>query len=136
MKFITLNNNGSKVLKSLPTKTIVFNLFQVTTDIKDLIIKCPYSGEIININASTNTSGTIDTQLAIEKININDFKNKLNTWNNIFSTNLLIRSGQVTDDGNYVIDTNVVNKDDYFRVNLIGNSDLKILNVEIEIEVE
>ena len=136
MKFLTLNNNGKKVLKSIPTKTSVFNLFQVNSNIKELIIRCPYKGKIININASTNYIGTIDTELIIEKISKNDFKNKLNTWSSIFSNNLFIRTGQVIDDETHIINSNVVDIDDYFRVNLIGTSDLKNLNLEIEINVE
>lgn len=136
MKFLTLNNNGKKALKSIPTKTIVFNLFQVNSNIKELIIRCPYKGKIININASTNYIGTVDTQLIVEKISKDDFKNKLNAWSNILSNNLFIRTGQVIDDETHIINSDIVDVDDYFRVNLIGTSDLKNLNLEIEINVE
>jgi hypothetical protein len=135
VKIITLNNNGNKVLKSLPTKTIVFNLFQVNSNIKDLIIRCPYDGNIVRINANTSNIGTITTELIVEKINNNDFKNKLNTWTNILSRNILIQNGQLIDDEHHIINDLILNKDDYLRVNLVGNSDLKNLSLEIEIEV-
>jgi hypothetical protein len=134
LKFITLNNNGNKVLKSMPTKTIVFNIFDITNS-KDLIIRCPYNGQIVNVFGSTNDSGTIDSEFIIEKINENDYKNKTNNWLNILSTNLFIRNGQIVDDGSHVINNNIINKNDYFRINLIGSSDLKSLNLEIEFEV-
>jgi hypothetical protein len=135
VKFITLNNNGNKVLKSIPTKTIVFNLFQVNSNIKDLVIKCPYDGNIVRINANTSNIGTTTTELTVEKISNSDFKNKLNTWINILSRDIYIQIGQLIDDENHVIEDLGVDKDDYFRVNLIGNSDLKNLSLEIEIEV-
>lgn len=134
MKFIALNNNGNKVLKSIPTKTIVFNIFDITNS-KDLIIRCPYEGKVVSINASTNNLGTMDTELIVEKINKSDYKNQINNWSNILSSNIFIRLGQVTDDESHVINNSLINKDDYFRVRLIGNSDLKNLNLEIEIEV-
>lgn len=136
MKFITLNNTGNKILKAIPTKTIIFNLFQVNENMKDLIIKCPYNGNIVNISASTNNIGTIDTELKVEKINESDFKNKINNWINILNRNIIIRLGQVVDDNLYVINNDfiTINKNDYFRINLLGLSDLKNLNLEIEIE--
>jgi hypothetical protein len=134
VKFITLNNKGNKVLKSIPTKTIVFNVFDIANS-KDLIIRCPYDGKVVKINASTNSVGTIDTELIVEKINKSDYKNQVNNWSNILSSDIFIRLGQVTDDESYIINNNLVDKDDYFRVGLIGNSDLKNLNLEIEIEV-
>jgi hypothetical protein len=118
----------------MPTKTIVFNIFDITNS-KDLIIRCPYNGQIVNVFGSTNDSGTIDSEFIIEKINENDYKNKTNNWLNILSTNLFIRNGQIVDDGSHVINNNIINKNDYFRINLIGSSDLKSLNLEIEFEV-
>ena len=135
MKFITLNNNGNKVLKSIPTKTIVFNIFDITNS-KDLVIRCPYDGNITNTNASTSKVGTQDTELIVEKINKSDYQNQLDTWSNILSSNLFIRNGQVIDDGSHIVGVSSISKDDYFRVNLIGTSDLENINVEIEFEVE
>lgn len=135
MKFITLNSNGNKVLKSIPTKTIVFQFFEVSDKIKDLIIRCPYNGKIVKISASTNNIGTVDTQLIVEKISKGDFKNQLDTWSSVLSSNLFIRTEQVVDDGSYLVGSDIVSIGDYFRVNLIGASDLKGLNLEIEIEV-
>lgn len=122
-------------LNKSSSKTICFQFFRVDSTINQLIIRCPYNAKINKIIANTNLLGSLDTELIIEKINELDFKNKIDNWTNILSSNLFIRNGQVVDDESYAINVIDVTENDLFRIGLIGSTDIKNLNVQIELNV-
>ena len=135
-----VNYVGEDAKEVLPdyfkTKTIVFVVPDVIqTGTQNIIIKFPYNGVIVDCSASLEVEGTDDTIIDIEKISIDDFKNKL-SWKSILSSPLKIGYGDKTDDGSYeIIDTEkIVNQNDYFRIN-IKKAGIGAANLLVEIKI-
>lgn len=139
-----INSNGivTKIGSSTgisETKTICFQYFQDLTNTDKLIIAFPYNGIITDVLASCSVVGTNDTEIKVEKISKDDFENSIDNWNNIFSTNMIIRTGKKVNDIGFVINqTNNmqnVNSEDRFRVSIIGITDIQYLNLDIKIQL-
>lgn len=122
----------------LKTKTIVFVLTDnINVGLQDVEIRFPYDGIIRDVHANCGNAGTTMTEIAIEKCSESDYDWSQN-WVNIFSTNLTIDANKKTSKSSttqYVLSTDTVNKNDYFRINVI-NSGMEIKNLIIEINIE
>jgi len=135
-----VNFKGEDAKNVLPdyfkTKVICFIIpEEVVVGTQDIIINFPYEGSIVGITASLNVEGTDNTEIDIEKVAKSAFAEK-QEWSSILNRRLSISYGDKVDDGEFSILEYSVNKDDYFRINVIragiGASSLTVL-IEIQI---
>ncbi len=135
-----VNYTGEDAKDVLPdyfkTKVICFVIPDtLEIGIQNIIINFPYDGEIVDIKASLGIEGTDSTKIDIEKISEQDFKDK-EDWESVLEDKIFIDYGERVDDKSFIISEIEVNKNDYFRVNIleagIGASNLTIL-IEIKI---
>ena len=99
------------------------------------IIKFPYKGKIISASVDCEIASASETILNIDKISELDYKSEIDNWSSILSTGLIIPSNKKFDNGTYVIQDNVVNKNDYFRLNMTQYSDIQNMVVQLTIEL-
>lgn len=125
------------MLKTKSMKTINF-IFGMTSDGNvGPIIKFPYEGNIEIIDAVCVSQGNADAIIDIEKISEEDFLNKIDNWQSVLDPDkrVIIPQGEITIAGNHEISDNVVNKNDYFRINFIQSGSLTELTIQITITV-
>lgn len=92
-------------------------------------VRFPFNGRIIGIEGICSSPGTTDTEISIEK------STDMVEWEPILSRNLIIREQANFDDGGKVVENDVVNANDLFRVDVIQQG-VFIQNITIEIEIE
>lgn len=135
-----VNYTGEDAKNVLPdyfkTRVICFVIpNEVEIGTQNIIINFPYDGQIVDITASLGVEGTDSTEIDIEKISEDGFVNK-ETWESILGNRIFIDYGEKVDDRSYSIVNPDVNKNDYFRINVleagIGASDLTVL-VKVQI---
>lgn len=135
-----VNFTGEDAKDVLPdyfkTKTIVFVApSMVRIGEQGIIIKFPYSGNIVGVSASCEIEGSDDSEIDILKISELDFKNK-NSWSSIFNQKLFIGYGERTDDESYTLQSPLVNQGDFFKLNITRLGDgLSNLVVEVVVQI-
>lgn len=136
-----VNFQGEDAKNVLPdyfkTKTIVFvvpSVIDVGT--QGIIIQFPYNGIIKSVSASVDVEGTDATEIQIQKISADDFKNKL-TWTDILTKTLFIDYGEKVDDKLSTINEDYINVsvNDLFRINVV-KAGIGIENLCVEILVQ
>ena len=137
MKLQSLSSEiDDELLSEVRTKTIVFILAdRLLHGSQGIIIKFPHDGELISVDSSLRYEGATDTKIRVEKISNSDF-NLFGAWTPILNQDLTIvqyERSAASDD--FV--SNVVNKDDYFRVFLVEEGvDASDLTIQINIKVK
>lgn len=124
----------TKFHTKLDRKSIVFVIpsFQDVGVMKP-IIRFPLEGEIEKVYAYCNIPGlAATTQIVVEKISDADFKTN-GTWSGIATMDLPNQSNSST---NEVLNNNVIDEGDYFRINLTQiDTDVKGLTIHIEVKL-
>lgn len=118
-------------------KTMVFFLSSIVKEgISPIILQFPYDGEIIGINTFCNGIGTDDLEFTIEKISESNFIINAE-WIDILQNHLKIQASNNINDNDYSFNSNIVSKNDYFRINVLNSNDsLSDMTIQINIRYE
>ncbi|ALS22324.1 hypothetical protein [Paenibacillus naphthalenovorans] len=123
--------------KQFTVRSIVFAMPKILSDgIQNYIVQFPFEGQIIKAYAFCVGEGTVaPLELAIEKISSNEFDNS-GAWQSIFNQNIFINPNQ-TKGTTPVLKTNNVNKNDYFRVNVLQlDNNIRGVTVQLDIKIK
>lgn len=99
-------------------------------------IKFPYKGKIVGVNATCSVPGDLASVLNIIKISESDYKNELDSWEEVLDEGLTIPANKKFSIDNYVIKNANVNANDYFRLSMLFYNDIIDIVVEIIIDLE
>lgn len=101
-------------------------------------LRFPFPGRIVNVYASCGVAGSTPTEIALEKCSQQSYDNNP-TWTNVFSSNLVIDANEKSSNTSslpYVLQDDVVNINDHFRINIINAGDgAQFLTVEVIVEI-
>lgn len=135
-----VNFIGEDAKKVLPgyvnTRTMVFVLSdEISISSASPIIKFPYAGEIVSVNAICRTAGVGTTEISVDMISESDFVSN-NSWSSILETNLYFNANERIDDGAATISTSAVPINSYFKVSLISiGTGITDVTVQVNIKI-
>lgn len=120
-------------------KIITFVLPTIFVGPQSIEIKFPYEGELLDVSASCSNPGATKTELWIEKCEEIFYETTPN-WQSILSNKVNIDANKKSTNSStndFTVANNIVNKNDYFRVNVANVGEgFRGLVAEIKIAIK
>lgn len=122
--------------KNFIVKRVVFLMPSIfKTGVQNYMIQFPHDGEIIDAKAYCTVTGNLSPiELSVERISSDGFE-KGDSWENIFSNNIIINAGQYIGTEPTILNKKV-DAGDYFRVNVLQlDNHFKGVSVQLDIKI-
>lgn len=126
-------------IKHKTEKTANFFFELIADGLVGPILKVPFEGTILDIDAYCTTKSDEDTLIDIEKISEEEFNSRLDTWESILGNKISIPGGFTKSDYSHNFATKHVAKNDFFRIRFLETGPVgarKIENLTIQIQIE
>jgi hypothetical protein len=139
MQNFVVNDKALDAYRYAREKVIVFVIPGIVrTGVQGVEIKFPFNGLIFDIYANNGTPGATDTIIGIQKCSEADYDSSP-VWEDVLTNNIILESGEKsskTSSTSYIINTEEVNTNDHFRLNIDTLGDgLRDLTVEIKVKL-